>query len=481
MDTTHSTRTAVLCTTADYYRHFRAVLLRAQRSVFIAGWDFQPDLKLVREDEVGDDYPVVLSEILAYLANERPDLQIRIASWNYSLVYEGAAHQVVKEIAWARGLPKNIGFALDHHERFLGAHHHKVTVIDDTIAFTGGVDLSIRRWDRDARLPKDPRRVDPRGAQYDPIHDVQMIVEGDAAAYLGSIARKRWLDATGERFEGPDPRDENLWPEQLRSDFTDIEIDFARTWPRDDGGYTCEIENVYAELFQTAQKALYVENQYLSHEDSLAQIGALLQAEEGPEIVIVVPHEYRAYIEMETFGIEKARAIDALRAHDRFGRLRVVTPQTMEAGARKWVYVHSKLGIADDRMLVLGSANLSDRSMGLDTELVAVIRGHDDRTRSRITAVRERLLSLHLGLSGEGIRTALAQTQSLVALVDMVAEHPGRALIETPTDEADRWELIPGWIADPPRPIGGRLVAGAVAAAGVLAAAVGIGYLVRAR
>ena len=41
-------------------------------------------------------------------------------------------------------------------------------------------------------------RVDPNGRPYPPIHDVQMMVDGEAAAALDEIVRARWQAATGE-------------------------------------------------------------------------------------------------------------------------------------------------------------------------------------------------------------------------------------------------------------------------------------------
>ena len=87
---------------------------------------------------------------------------------------------------------------LDDAHPFSGSHHEKIVVVDDTVAFAGGVDLAIRRWDRPAHDARDPARVDPDGVPYLPMHDVHMIVDGDAAAALGERARARWQRATGQ-------------------------------------------------------------------------------------------------------------------------------------------------------------------------------------------------------------------------------------------------------------------------------------------
>ena len=86
--------------------------------------------------------------------------------------------------------------------RSAASHHQKIVVVDDAIAFTGGLDLTIRRWDTPAHRADDPGRVDPAGRPYPPAHDVQVMVDGDAAAALGELARARWRAATGRAAGG---------------------------------------------------------------------------------------------------------------------------------------------------------------------------------------------------------------------------------------------------------------------------------------
>jgi hypothetical protein len=70
-------------------------------------------------------------------------------------------------------------------------------------------------------------------------------------------------------------------------------------------------------------------------------------------------------------------------------------PETPE----RTTYIHAKLMIVDDRFLTVGSANLTNRSMVLDTELnlsVEAPDAHDALARS-IRGVRASLLAEHTG------------------------------------------------------------------------------------
>src|SRR3546814_16742490 len=84
---------------------------------------------------------------------------------------------------WAT--PAQISVCLDDVLPIGAAHHQKVVVVDDALAFCGGLDLTIRRWDTSDHALHNPERKDPRGESYRPFHDVQMMVDGEAALALG--------------------------------------------------------------------------------------------------------------------------------------------------------------------------------------------------------------------------------------------------------------------------------------------------------
>ncbi|EGD00396.1 phospholipase D/transphosphatidylase, partial [Burkholderia sp. TJI49] len=73
------------------------------------------------------------------------------------------------------------------------------------------------------------------------------------------------------------------------------------------------------------------------------------------------------------------------------------------------VNVHSKLAIVDDECLLIGSANLNNRSMLLDTECcIALAAAGDARVRAAIAATRDRLLAEHLGTTPDALAAAFA-------------------------------------------------------------------------
>ena len=88
-----------------------------------------------------------------------------------------------------------------------------------------------------------------------------------------------------------------------------------------------------------------------------------------------------------------------------------------DAEPERTTYIHSKLMIVDDRFLTVGSANLTNRSMAVDTELNASFEtAHDDKLADSIREIRAALLAEHTGLPD------LDLSDGLVARLDKLAD-----------------------------------------------------------
>ena len=109
-------------------------------------------------------------------------------------------------------------FCLDNAVPFGSSQHQKLIVIDDAVAFTGGLDVTIRRWDTSEHEPDNPLRRDPAGDPYKPFHDVQMMVDGDG----GARARRTGAGALAVRGGRARPAAQDagdLWPRRGRRRF----------------------------------------------------------------------------------------------------------------------------------------------------------------------------------------------------------------------------------------------------------------------
>jgi phosphatidylserine/phosphatidylglycerophosphate/cardiolipin synthase-like enzyme len=405
-------RASVLVDAANYFACLDTVFRRARRSILIIGWDFDAGIVL-RPGDGGE----TLGHLLRSLLEERPELEIRILVWNLSTLHApGETLPLIFGAKWQEH--PRIQLWLDHNHPIYGAQHQKLVCVDDCVAFVGGIDLTVGRWDTCDHLPEDEHRTAPDGTVHEPVHDTQMIVDGEAAAVVASVAQHRWRQATTERLT-LDPGGGDLWPPNLTPDFTNVPVAISRTIPASGGDAEVrEIRALTEDALRAAKDAIYIEAQYLADPNVADILGAHLAAERGPEIFVVVAHAAKGILERLSMSANRDRLIRRLRRADRFGRFRTVYPVVAEPGGDCEVFIHSKLMIVDDRFLKIGSANLNRRSTGLDTECDVSIEATDGPTRQGIAGIRAALLGEHLGADPARIAAAIDQEGSLLRAID---------------------------------------------------------------
>jgi phosphatidylserine/phosphatidylglycerophosphate/cardiolipin synthase-like enzyme len=409
----HATRARVLVDGEDYYRNLADVLAKATRSILIVGWDFDGRIRLRPEDP----HCLSLGEVLRDLVERNPELHVSILIWSVAVAHAPSKpNELLLTSEWARH--PRISFRLDTAHPIYAAHHQKIVVVDENIAFAGGMDLTVNRWDSCDHLVRDPRRINESGEPYESVHDVQMMVEGEIAGALGDVVRDRWLRFAGE---APEARaaSGDLWPPNAEADFTDLDIAIARTLPNwSEYPPVAEIAALTADAVQAARTLIYIENQYLTAPQLAKLLAKRLSQPTGPDVVIVVTRNSHGAMEEFVMGRNRVRFLRRLRKADKYGRLRVYCPVIRDGDDESMISVHSKLMIVDDVFLRVGSANLNNRSMGLDTECDIVIEGNDARIRKQICFLRERLLAEHLGTTPERVRQSLRAEHSMLRGVE---------------------------------------------------------------
>ncbi len=448
-------RATVLVDGADYFEAAAEALERARHAVLVVGWDVHSRVRLRRRERASDEG---FAALLERIAARRNGPRIHLLAWDWPMLY-ALEREALPRLRIGRGNSRRVQFRLDSEHPFGGSQHQKVMVIDDAAAFCGGIDLTSCRWDTSEHRPHDSRRADPGFPDYGPFHDVQMAVDGEAARALGDLLRERWRRATGKRL-APCPHGSDPWPTGVEPDFEDVDVAIARTEPAHRGRPEVrEVEALYVDALRSAREHVYLENQYLTSSAVGKVLEELLQREAGPEIVIVGPRASSGWLEERTMTVLRARLVERLRKADRAGRLRVYHPVLpAERGVEEpdeHFTVHSKVMIVDDRILRIGSANLADRSMGLDSECdLAIEAAPGSRHGDAIARIRDALLCEHLGVEPGSVAKRLAAGQPLVAAVEGLRGSPRTlAPLEVRLEE---WvdALTPaGEVLDPERPI----------------------------
>ncbi len=454
----HADRLALLIDGSAYFSVLREALARAERTIFIVGWDIDSRMQLVPEG-ANDGLPAALGEFLQALASMRRRLRIYILAWDFAMIYAFEREWMpVYQTGWRSR--RGIVFRQDGTHPRGASHHQKLVVIDDRLAFVGGLDLTRSRWDTPGHLANDARRRDANGLQYGPFHDVQAMFDGDAAATIGALARERWHRSCGKRIalrsHRAVARDADPWPPNARVELNDVMLGISVTEPPYRSREAVQhLRTLIADSIASARTNIYIENQYFTAAVAREALGNRLKQDGGPDVAVVVPRVQSGWLQEATMGVLRARLHRALVDADVQGRFRMYCPHVDGLG-EGCVNVHSKVMIVDDTLMTVGSANLNNRSMVLDTECnVTIDANGDPRVREAIGRWRNRLLAEHLDVGEPDVAAALAREPRLNAAIDALVRPRGRSLRPfTPVVRADLDALVPlnAWL-DPEQPI----------------------------
>lgn len=336
-------------------------LRKARSHVHIAGWFVSPDFALERESP-----QVRLRQLLAGLAERIP---VRVLLWAGSpLPLFRPDRGDVNRVRETLTSGTRIEVAADHYERPLHCHHEKIVVIDDRVAFVGGIDLTSESGDR-----YDSTAHPARGSVG--WHDASCVLGGPAVVDVALHFRQRWQEVAGE------PLPELQQPAEAGK----VEVQVVRTVPErvykavPRGDF--RILESYVRALRSAQRLVYIENQFLWSGEIAEILRHKLQQPPSDEfrIVLVLPAHPNT-------GADDTRgALADLIGHDEgAGRLLACTLHALGERPQP-VYVHAKIGIVDDEWLTLGSANLNEHSLFNDTEMNVVTH---DRAIARETRLR---------------------------------------------------------------------------------------------
>ncbi|MCC2975396.1 phospholipase D-like domain-containing protein [Sphingomonas sp. PL-96] len=438
-----ATRAAVIIDADAYFRLARAAMRKAEEQLLLVGWDFDGRIKLIQQEE--DDGPIHVGAFLEWLVEARKGLHVHILRWDtgaLKAMFRGST--ILTLLRWMAH--PRITAKLDGFHPPAASHHQKIVVIDDCLAFCGGIDMTADRWDTRDHRAEQPGRVEPDGTPYGPWHDATTALAGPVAKALGELCRTRWQLAGGKPISEPSEDVSPPWPEGLDATFTDVEVAISRSSPEMPGQPPVrEIEALYLDLIARAERWIYAESQYFASRKIAEAIARRLDEPNGPEIVIVNPVSAQGWLEPIAMDTARSRLLEALRRRDRHGRLRVYHAEN-EAGDP--IYIHAKVTVIDGEILRVGSSNFNNRSMRLDTECDVTI----DSTRSAnahaapaIANVAHALVAEHTGAEPEAVARHMAETGSLIATIEALSPATGRRL--RPYKDPDL-NSVEKWLAD---------------------------------
>lgn len=406
----------------DYFKAFYDAALGAKRSIYLSGWQFDSDVALLRgKDAENAELPVTLKAFLNALCERNPELHVNLLAWDFHVVF-ALEREWMQRLVFHWTTHERLRFRFDSSHVDKGCHHQKFAVIDGHVSFLGGLDLCDHRWDVRNHRDDDPMRIS-RGEPHKPFHDIQTYLVGrDVGASLEELFVCRWKLADGDPFEPKPPSDAEVREaiERWRSSpprgahvLPTSRVALSRTDPKgspskstDDAHECHEITDLYVSAIRAADSSIYVETQYFSSAKIAEALCERLRAQGRPALDVVLVLNMRAETLKEEIAVGLAQAkvlLDVRKAAEgtahRLGIYYTVPESKDGKEPERATYIHSKLMIVDDRFLAIGSANLTNRSNSVDTELNASFEaeGDDDPLRESIRRLRCGLVAEHLG------------------------------------------------------------------------------------
>ncbi len=324
-------------------------LAKAESHVHLTGWYLSPHLELTRGES-----PVVVRNLLAELAET---VDVRVLLWGGAPVRLFRPSRADVRLVRDQLCEKTkVQCEIDSCVGPLHCHHEKAIVIDDRVAFVGGIDLTL-----DAGDPYDTPDHVARGKVG--WHDAAVRLRGPAVADVAEHFRMRWEAA----------KKEPLPPPVESAEAGDVEVQVVRTvrdgvfekLPR--GDYS--LLEAYTAALRSAEKLVYLENQFLWSPEIVGILADKLRNPPADDfrIVLLLPAEAN-----DGADVSCGQVAALIEADDGNARFLACTLYARAGDLNDQVYVHAKIGIVDDRWLTVGSANLNSHSLFNDTELNVV-------------------------------------------------------------------------------------------------------------
>ena len=267
-------------------------------------------------------------------------------------------------------------------------------------------------------------------------------MDGAAARALGDLARERWFRATWERTV-PDTVAGDPWPDGVQPGLVDTPVAIARTEPKWRGrGEVRENEALYLEMIRRARRLIYMENQYFTSPVIAAALAERLAEADGPEVVLISTAGSPSWFDRMTMDTARSEVLFRLESADTHGRFSAFAPVTAE-GAR--IIVHAKVAVIDDQVLRIGSTNLNNRSLGLDTECDVAVEPGTEAGRATIARFRHHSIGHFIGVTAEEFAAAEAVMGATGAAIRQFDTGRMRPLGAAPPSVVERfiaeWQL----------------------------------------
>ncbi len=363
-------------------RHIFNAILKAQAKVWLTMCYVDIDFIIPSFD---NKIIKIVSEV-----SQKENMDFKVLAWR-SKAIRGDFEGTKEDFERLKGLNCKAKFRWDYNK--LGCHHQKIFIIDDKIAFVGGINMDKTHIDTSAHDRKEPH----------PTHDLFCEIRGPVVRDVIHNFVQRWDKATeknkkyGSFPQDIKPADLPYPPEQPpQENEGNIKIQVTRTIPSNiypnisDGEYS--IRESYLNAINNAKRYIYLENQYffdkVSHHSIIRAL--IYAAYRGVKIFIILPGnpDFTKLFSKE-FLIE-------VKNHPNIYVYTLATSykdngENKEIYSYNDIYVHAKLFIVDDEWYSIGSANISYQSLRTDSEINVAVWDRNGAKKLRQDLWKEHL------------------------------------------------------------------------------------------
>ncbi len=217
-------------------------------------------------------------------------------------------------------------------------NHRKIIIIDGTVGFVGGINMS------------DKYRNDLKNGNPLFWRDTHLMITGSATSYLQYLFLCDWNFCSSNRLD----YDKGYFPDQTQHE--SIENDVVQIAASGPDSTQPVIFYSLLEAIGSAKKNIYITSPYFIPGESLMD-ALIIAVQSGLDVKILIP------------GISDSKMVNAAAS--------AYYTELLQYGAQIYQYnkgfVHAKTMVVDDNLAVVGSANMDYRSFDLNFEVNAMV------------------------------------------------------------------------------------------------------------
>lgn len=392
-------------------------IAKAEQTIRVATWVYDPQMELLRPDPLSDPAARVPYTIHRMLGRRAADgVLVQLLLWDPPLLPMPRETLAVARVADDRfevlseKNPTQTHIFHDKHDlpnRVLGglpigSYHQKTVVVDGQVGFCGGMNLKQNDWDTRLHRIFDPARCRfsrpqtfrkrvldlAAAADHPPRHDFMARLEGPSVAHLEENFRQRWnrlIDRGAPHTEHATPVVAPPKGKEVGSSVVQV----VRTMPApyEERG----ILDVWLRAIAAAKHLVYIEDQYFR---SVIISEAIATAVQKNPLLNVIAITNEAHANQPIIGQWSRVCFDIIRAVRPDFELHALHVLGTDCHGDRCVLRidnHGKLLIVDDIFLMVGSCNVHDRGLEYEGECNLAIVDRDLVARARLDLFRDYL------------------------------------------------------------------------------------------